>query len=316
MRRGPSAVNALLAVNKPLGLTSHDVVSRVRRALGEKRVGHAGTLDPAATGVLIVGVGMATKLLGLITLDSKRYRACVAFGSQTDTDDAEGQVIATAAVGDQLRDPEFARATLAALVGEHDQVPPAYSAISVNGKRAYAMARDGQQVELEPRHITIHQTALLDVAEKDGVLTWTFDVFASKGTYIRSIARDLGQSLGTCAHLCGLVRTAAGPVGLGDCVELDDLMDGGADLVAQSCLDPVALLGLPARQVAIEEVADISCGRKIACGTVVAGDTERLLGNGEKCALFFNGALVGIWERRGNALACISNYPQAIVGVR
>ncbi len=195
-------------------------------------------------------------------------------------------------------------------------MPPAYSAISVNGKRAYAMARDGQQVELEPRHITIHETALLDVAEKDGVLTWTFDVYASKGTYIRSIARDLGRSLGTCAHLCGLVRTAAGPVGLGDCVELDDLLAVGVDLVADHCLDPVALLGLPARQVAIQEVADISCGRKIACGTVAAGDTQRQLGNGEKCALVFNGALVGIWERRGNALACISNYPQAIVGVR
>ncbi len=316
MRRGPSAVNALFAVNKPIGLTSHDVVSRVRRALGEKRVGHAGTLDPAASGVLIVGVGMATKLLGLITLDSKRYRACVAFGAQTDTDDAEGQVIATAAVPDQLRDPEFARTTVAGLVGECDQVPPAYSAISVNGKRAYAMARDGQQVELEPRHITIHETALIEVAEKDGVLTWTFDVFASKGTYIRSIARDLGQSLGTCAHLCGLVRTSAGPVGLGDCVELDDVMDGGAGYVVERCLDPVALLGLPMRRVELGEVADISCGRRIPCGKVTEAGTLRDLKGGEKCALVFNEALVGIWERRGNALACVSNYPQAIVGVR
>ncbi len=318
MRRGPSAVNALLAVNKPLGLTSHDVVSRVRRALGEKRVGHAGTLDPAATGVLIVGVGQATKLLGLITLDSKRYRAKVVFGAQTDTDDAEGQVIATAAVPDEVRDVDFARAAVAGLVGECDQVPPAYSAISVNGKRAYAMARDGQAVELEPRHITIHETALIEIGEKDGAPTWTFDVFASKGTYIRSIARDLGESLGTKAHLCGLVRTAAGPVGLTQCCELDAVMDGGAAFVAEKCLDPVALLGMPARQVAIDEVADIACGRKIACGVVADGPgaAERPLKNGEKCALVFNNALVGIWERRGNALACVSNYPQAIEGVR
>lgn len=316
MRRQPSALNALLAVNKPVGLTSHDVVSRVRRAVSEKRVGHAGTLDPAASGVLIVGIGQATKLLGLITLDSKSYRARVRFGAQTDTDDAEGQVITTAPVPAELYDPEFAAATVAGLVGETDQVPPAYSAISVNGKRAYAMARDGQQVELAPRHITIHETRFLGLEQDDEGLTWSFDVHASKGTYIRSIARDLGESLGTKAHLCGLVRTSAGPVGLDSCVELDALAEGGADFVLEHCLDPVALLGMSARQVELSEVTDIACGRRIACGQVTDGGSLRAPRDGEKVCLVFDQGLVGIWERRGQVLACVSNFPQAIVGVR
>ena len=145
MRRGPSAVNALLAVNKPVGMSSHDVVNRVRRAVGERRVGHAGTLDPAASGVLVVGIGQATKLLGLLTLDRKSYRARIEFGSQTDTDDAEGEVIERAEVPAELSDPDIAAARLAGLVGEHDQVPPAYSVVSVGGKRAYAMAREGRR---------------------------------------------------------------------------------------------------------------------------------------------------------------------------
>ena len=300
MSRGPSALNALVAVNKPLGLSSHDVVNRVRRAVGEKRVGHAGTLDPAASGVLVIGIGQATKLLGMLTLDRKAYVAQVEFGSATDTDDSEGEVVRTAPVPHELSDPAFAAEALHGLLGEQDQVPPAYSAISVNGRRAYALARDGKQVELAARHVTVH-AADLDV---------------SKGTYVRSLARDLGERLGTCAHLCGLVRTQAGGVCLGDCVDLDELAEGGKSLVVERCLDPVALLGLPRRDLALGELADVSCGRKIEVGEVFARGERREPRPEERVALVFDGALAGIWERRGTSLACQTNFPQAIEGVK
>ena len=311
-------MNALLAVNKPLGMSSHDVVNRVRRAVGERRVGHAGTLDPAASGVLVVGIGQATKLLGMLTLDRKSYRARIEFGSQTDTDDAEGEVIKTADVPSELCDPAFAEATLAALVGEHDQVPPAYSAVSVGGKRAYAIARAGDEVELSSRRITINEASLVRVegGNDSRPLVWEADFDVSKGTYIRSIARDLGLSLQTCAHLCGLVRTSAGALTLADCVELDELAERGAELVTERMLDPVAVLGLPARSVDIAEIVDISCGRRIPMGVVTTAEGSREPKPCEKVALVWDGALAGIWERRGTDLVCSVNFPQAIEGVR
>ena len=141
MRRSASGINCLIAVDKPLGLSSHDVVNRVRRILGERRVGHAGTLDPAASGVLVLGVGQAARLLGMLTLDDKRYDARIAFGAQTSTDDAEGEVIRTASVPERLGDQAVAQVVFSSLVGPCDQTPPAYSAISIDGKRAYDRAR-------------------------------------------------------------------------------------------------------------------------------------------------------------------------------
>lgn len=321
MSRQPSAVNALIAVNKPLSLTSHDVVSRVRRAVGEKRVGHAGTLDPAATGVLVVGIGQATKLLGLLTLDRKTYRARIEFGSATETDDAEGGVVERSEVPAPLLDPAFAAERVRALVGERDQVPPAYSAVSVGGRRAYAMARAGEKVELRARRIRVNNAQLMAV-EGEGTegdpLVWECLLDVSKGTYIRSIARDLGRELGTCAHLCGLVRESAGEIGLSDACALEDLADGGAAFVRSHTLDPVRALGISSRSVGIDEVADITCGRRIAMGEVrPAGEgPAREPRPGEKVALVWDGALVGIWERRGLDLACSVNFPQAIEGVR
>lgn len=321
MSRGPSALNALIAVNKPLGLTSHDVVSRVRRAVGEKRVGHAGTLDPAAAGVLVVGIGQATKLLGLLTLDRKTYRARIEFGSATATDDAEGEVLERAEVPARLADAAFAAERVAALVGEHEQVPPAYSAVSVGGKRAYAMARAGEKVELKARRIRVNNAQLIAVegeGSEAAPLVWECLLDVSKGTYIRSIARDLGRELGSCAHLCGLVRESAGEITLSDACALDDLAEGGAPFVSAHLLDPVSALGIPVREVGIAEIADITCGRRIAMGEVRAPGAEavREPRPGEKVALVWDGALVGIWERRGLDLACSVNFPQAIEGVR
>ena len=173
MRRGESGLSCLVAVDKPLGLTSHDVVSRVRRSVGERRVGHAGTLDPLATGVLVVGVGQATRLLGLLSLDEKGYEALFSFGRETETDDAEGATRREAPVPPQLADEAFARRAVEGLVGEVDQVPPAYSAISVGGRRAYDAARSGSAVELAPRHVRILEAGLLAVEEAPvGSLAW------------------------------------------------------------------------------------------------------------------------------------------------
>ena len=314
MSRRPSAFSALIAIDKPAGLTSHDVVSRVRRAVGEKRVGHAGTLDPAATGVLVVGIGQATKLLGLLTLDRKGYRATFALGAQTTTDDAEGEVIATADVPDELLDPVRAARELSRLVGACDQVPPRFSAVSVGGRRAYDAARAGEELELKARRVTIHGADLVGVdAERR---TWTVDLDVSKGTYVRSIARDLGRSLGCLAHVRDLRRTFSGPVTLEDCLSLDELAERGAELVHERALDPAATLDLPLRELSVDEIPDVMCGRRIPAGIVRDASGARETSHGERVALVFGGGLAGVWRCEGRRLVCESNFPQAIEGVR
>ena len=285
-------------------MTSHDVVSRVRRAVGEKRVGHAGTLDPAATGVLVVGIGQATKLLGLLTLDRKGYRATFQLGSETTTDDAEGEVTRTAEVPEELLCAPRAACEVAVLVGEHDQVPPQYSAVSVNGRRAYDAARAGEVLELAARRVRIFDARLVGVDR--GARAWELDLDVSKGTYVRSIARDIGRELGCLAHVRELTRTFAGPVTLADCVSLSELEAGGAELVRERCLDPVAALGLPARELDVSEIADVTCGRRL----------DARDGEPERVALTFGGGLAGIWRREGGSLVCETNFPQAIEGVR
>jgi tRNA pseudouridine(55) synthase len=193
-------------------MSSHDVVNHVRRALGEKRVGHAGTLDPLASGVLVVGVGQGTRLMGLLTADTKSYVARIAFGTQTATDDAEGEVVLSAEPPADVLSREFAAGVVSGLEGEQDQVPPSFSAISVGGVRAYDRARKGQEVELKSRRVSILSAVLLDVVADgpDGQPCWDCAFTVSKGTYVRSIARDLGVSLGSAAHLVELRRTASG----------------------------------------------------------------------------------------------------------
>ena len=295
-------------------MTSHDVVSRVRRAVGERRVGHAGTLDPAATGVLVVGIGQATKLLGLLTLDRKGYRATFQLGSETTTDDAEGDVTRTAEVPSELLGQPGAQPFVEGLIGWHDQVPPSFSAVSVGGRRAYDAARAGERVELAPRRVRIFDAELVGV-DVDRA-TWELDLDVSKGTYVRSIARDLGRELGCCAHVARLTRTFSGPVALGDCLTLAELEAGGAALARERCLDPASVLGLPERELRVEEVTDVMCGRRIPLGTVVSGVVSREPAPGERVALTFGGGLAGIWRREGRHLVCEANFPQAIEGVR
>lgn len=308
MKRGQSGLNLLLAVAKPVGMTSHDVVDKVRRGLGERRVGHAGTLDPAASGLLIVGVGQGTRLMGMLTLDRKSYEARITFGSETTTDDAEGGVVRTAGVPSQLADASYARSVLSGLIGTHEQVPPAYSAISINGRRAYALAREGKDVKLEARTIEIEEAQLLAVRDAGGSIEWDCAFTVSKGTYIRSIARDLGRQLGTAAHLSALCRTASGRITLAHAVALDKVAEAGPEHIAASALDPAWALGLPVRRLTEAELTQALQGKTLdARGLVTSG--------GDRVSLVRDGKVYGIWEMQRGRLRTVANFPAGIAGV-
>ncbi|KQB85378.1 tRNA pseudouridine synthase B [Corynebacterium oculi] len=209
-------------VDKPQGLSSHDVVSRLRKALGTKKVGHAGTLDPMATGVLVAGVERGTKFLAHMTAATKAYRATIRLGQSTTTDDAEGEITAQVPAA-RLRDlnPALIHAALAALTGDIMQRPSTFSAIKIDGQRAYARARAGEKVEIPPRPVTVSRFDLLNRRGTD----LDVEVHCSSGTYIRALARDLGENLGVGGHLTMLRRTEVGPFTLADSVLLDALSE-------------------------------------------------------------------------------------------
>jgi tRNA pseudouridine55 synthase len=218
-----SVPSGLVVVDKPAGLTSHDVVGRLRRLLGTRKIGHAGTLDPMATGVLVLGVQRATRLLGHLALDTKAYAATIRLGVTTSTDDAEGEVTATTDAGGV--EETQVRAGIAALTGPIEQVPSAVSAIKVNGKRAYQRVRDGELVELAARPVTVSAFELAAL-RRDGACTeLDVRVECSSGTYIRALARDLGAGLGVGGHLTALRRTRVGPFGLDTARTLDELAE-------------------------------------------------------------------------------------------
>ena len=251
-------MNGLVVVDKPGGMTSHDVVARIRRLAGTRKVGHAGTLDPMATGVLLVGVNRATRLLGHLTLTQKAYDATVRLGASTSTDDAEGETLATASVVHVTEDD--VRSAAGAFLGDIEQRPSAVSAIKVDGKRAYARVRDGEQVELAARPVTVFELLVTDVRPAGDALDVDLSVRCSSGTYIRAIARDLGEALGVGGHLTALRRTAVGPFGLPDAHTLDALGESFAlvDIsdVARRCFTTVDLDE--------EQARDVGYGRKLA----------------------------------------------------
>lgn len=239
-KRGSSGVCRVIGINKPVGMSSHDVVNRVRRIFGEKRVGHNGTLDPLASGVLIVSVGPATRLNTYLVDHDKRYRMALVFGTATSTDDGEGEVIQSAPIPDELFDSVFAQNYIAQLVGDHTQIPPQYSAIKVDGKKAYEAARAGKEVTLSERAFTIYEAKLesIEADKQAGLLIWHTEFHVSKGTYMRSLARDIAQDLGTCGHVGALERVAVGKVTLAECATLEDL----EETPSLGCLNPVLLL--------------------------------------------------------------------------
>ena len=204
-------LSGVLLVDKPKGPTSHDVVAITRRTLGLKKVGHAGTLDPMASGLLTLGIGPGTKLLTYLVGADKRYQATIRLGQSTSTDDAEGDIVDTADAAKvaSLADEEI-RDALARFVGQIDQVPSSVSAIKIDGKRAYDRVRAGEQVEIPSRRVTIHQLDVGHITHGEGVVDVDIDVWCSSGTYIRAIARDLGEALGVGGHLTMLRRSHVG----------------------------------------------------------------------------------------------------------
>ncbi|MFT3899835.1 MAG: tRNA pseudouridine(55) synthase TruB [Gordonia sp. (in: high G+C Gram-positive bacteria)] len=246
----------LVVVDKPAGITSHDVVSKCRKAFNTRRVGHAGTLDPMATGVLIVGIERATKLMGLLSLTTKSYTATIRLGVATTTDDAEGEVTAALAA-DGVRDEEIA-AAVAVLTGDIEQVPSTFSAIKVDGKRAHALARDGEDFELAARAVTVSRFDILDTRRAPGVIDLDVEVDCSSGTYIRALARDLGAALGVGGHLTALRRTAVGPFTLSRARTLAELE---ADPQLSLHIDEAARIAFPHRQISADEAEGISQGR-------------------------------------------------------
>lgn len=203
----------LMVVDKPVGPTSHNVVSLVRRGTQIRKVGHAGTLDPRASGVLVLCLGAATRLSEYLSTSTKRYEAVIRFGSATRTYDSDGEVTSHTDAVPRLKDIE---ATLPAFLGEIDQVPPPFSAIKVHGKKAYEMARKGQEVDLQPRKVVINRLDVLAFHPPDLSLS----IECSAGTYIRSLAHDLGEQLASGAHLAGLRRSRSGPFTLEDAIAL------------------------------------------------------------------------------------------------
>ena len=247
--------DGLLVVDKPGGWTSHDVVARVRRLAGTRRVGHAGTLDPMATGVLVIGVNRATRLLGHLALGSKTYDATIRLGASSSTDDAEGELHGDAAEAAAALDEAAILAAMGALTGELQQVPSAVSAVKVDGQRAYARVRAGEQVELKPRPVTVARFDLIHRRGADLDVT----VECSSGTYVRALARDLGAALGVGGHLTALRRTRVGGFGLDRARTLEQL-EGGLELID---LAAAARQSFPARELDADEARRLGFGQQL-----------------------------------------------------
>jgi tRNA pseudouridine55 synthase len=274
-----TAPGGLIIVDKPAGLTSHDVVARVRRLAGTRRVGHAGTLDPMATGVLVVGVEKATRLLGHLALTEKEYSATIRLGQATDSDDADGTIISRASARGVSRPSLTAAAD--ALRGEIRQIPPAVSAVKVGGKRAYQLARDGAPLRLEARTVIVRELTVQAVRRHADLLDADVTVTCSSGTYIRALARDLGAALGVGGHLTRLRRTRVGPYREEDARTLDQLSAGLAVLP----LAQAAAAAFPRLDLTAEQAARLAHGGRLPASGPVGGTTAAFGPDGSLIAL-------------------------------
>ncbi|WP_433602172.1 tRNA pseudouridine(55) synthase TruB [Nocardia sp. CA-135953] len=252
------ALGGLVIVDKDGGWTSHDVVAKCRKLLRTKKIGHAGTLDPMATGVLVLGVERATKLLGLLTLTTKAYTATIRLGQATTTDDAEGEVLSTASAT-HLTDAEIATHT-AELTGDIEQVPATVSAIKVNGERAYARHRAGEDVQLAARPVTVSRFDILARRDISEFVDLDVVVECSSGTYIRALARDLGAALGVGGHLTALRRTRVGPFTLEHARTLDELAESENALLSLD-IDDAIRTAFPHRDIDDKQADDLRNGR-------------------------------------------------------
>jgi len=277
-------MDGLVIVDKPGGMTSHDVVARLRRLAGTRRVGHGGTLDPMATGVLVAGVGKATRLLGHLALSEKEYQATIRLGQATDTCDAEGQVISGAPAGALTLDA--VRAATVPLTGEIQQVPPAVSAVKVAGTRSYRLARAGSAPVLAARPVTVRSFCVVSERRTGDLLDVGVTVTCSSGTYIRALARDLGEALGVGGHVSALRRTRAGSYDLSMARTL-------GQLEAELSLIPLARAAadaFPSRQLTGDEA------RLLAHGGRLPGDPAA--GPGPEAAFAPDGTLIALIEQK------------------
>ncbi|GAC81983.1 tRNA pseudouridine(55) synthase TruB [Gordonia malaquae] len=246
----------LLIVDKAAGMTSHDVVAKTRKAFQTRKVGHAGTLDPMATGVLVIGVERATKLLGLLSLTTKSYAATIRLGQSTNTDDAEGDVLESSDASG-VTDEQIV-AGVAALTGDILQIPAKVSAIKVDGRRAHVLMRTGEEFELDARPVTVSRFDILDIRRDGAFVDVDVDVDCSSGTYIRSLARDLGAGLGVGGHLTALRRTAVGPFTLDHARTMDAVTEAPGLSLG---IDDAAKLCFPLREISDDDAESISQGR-------------------------------------------------------
>ncbi|MEO8262098.1 MAG: tRNA pseudouridine(55) synthase TruB [Pseudolysinimonas sp.] len=286
--------SGILLVDKPGGMTSHDVVSRTRRALGTRKVGHAGTLDPMATGLLLLGVDSSTRLLTYLVGLGKRYAATIRLGVATDTDDAEGSVIASADASATTR--EAIDAAIATLTGEISQVPSSYSAIKVDGRRSYDRARAGEDVVLAPRTVTVSRFDILGERRDGPVIDLDVIVECSSGTYIRALARDLGHALGDIGgHLTALRREAIGTFELQDAVALDAIDAGSLRSPAT-----IAAELFPVAELDAVQATDLAHGKRVELGipdaAVVAAVTAQ-------------GRLAGLVSVKAGVARVLVNFP-------
>ena len=291
----------ILLVDKPGGITSHDVVSRARRALGTRKIGHAGTLDPMATGLLVLGVEGATRLLTYIVGADKTYEATILLGVTTDSDDADGvetgraDADTVAAVADAaIRDG------IAALTGEIDQVPSTVSAIKVDGRRAYDLARAGEQVELKSRRVTVSRFDVRATRRGQGTIELDVVVDCTSGTYIRALARDLGRALGVGGHLTALRRTRIGAFDVAAAASVDEISEDA--LIAPATAAAVVMGALA---VGPDEARDLRHGKRIDGGGRLTGPVA--------AAIDPDGRLIGVVEKRGAQLKSVMNMPEEVM---
>lgn len=302
--------SGILLVDKPQGITSHDVVARMRRLAGTRKIGHAGTLDPMATGLLVLGVDSATRLLHYLVGLDKEYFATVRLGFGTTTDDAEGDPLPRTPEGDAVvaalseagdGGAEEIRTAMHAFTGEIDQVPSSVSAVKIDGKRAYQRVRDGETVEITPRRVTVSAYDLLAARPAgDGCLDLDVRVECSSGTYVRALARDLGAALGTAAHLTALRRSRIGRFAVDEAGTLE-----GFD-VAERLIAPAdaARRALPVLDITDGEAVDLGHGKRIAAGAAAAESSEAV------AAIAPGDRLVAIVERRGAQWKVVTGFPQ------
>lgn len=274
-RNGPP-VNGWLVIDKPLGMTSTQVVGRVRRVLHPRKVGHGGTLDPLATGLLPIAMGEATKTVSYVMDGRKSYRFTLRWGQATETDDSEGAVIGEA---EGRPDEAAIQAVLPGFTGEIEQIPPLYSAIKVGGKRAYDLARAQADFELKPRRVMVHEIALKAMPDRDHAV---FDVHCGKGTYMRSLARDLGRACGTLAYITDLRRLTVGPFTETDAISLESLESMGHSPAALEQVLPVetALDDIPALELSETEANRLRCGQAVSMVARANRDRISDLSNG------------------------------------